>query len=225
MDQSPSRQTASAFGGLSLSLALAALIALAAFAVLPPASALADYSPTQSSYYATYGITVGPNGTYMIASSALSSSWMALSDVQGHYTLRTGFSRVLVPSGPVDCGYTVGCVAFDVQNTTTDWWPACTTNSVTSGFWATTFVALGGVYNNTNCSGLGNVTEPLFIVAMNPSSIPTNWYAYQHVVRHEIGHALSLGEASGPGSSCYTETGDHRVSAVDERRPMPWPIL
>lgn len=216
--------TTSALLARALSLALVTMLAVGVVVLLPPASARADYSPTYSSYYLfNSALKVGPNGTYMIASSALPSSYMALSDVQGHYTARTGFSRVLVPSGGVDCGYTVGCVAFDVPSTTMDWWPACTTPAVATGYWAQTFVSLGSVYNNTGCSGLGTTTSPLFIVSMNTSSIPSSWYAYQHVTRHEIGHALALGEASGTGSSCSWDSSLGVYLPLMNNGPCPSP--
>lgn len=163
----------------------------------------ADYSVTNSSYYAyNTALKVGPNGTLLLKSSALSSN-LSLSDIAGHYSSATGFSRVIVPSRSADCGYTDGCVMFDVMQTSNDWWTSCTTPDAGSGNWAAIFVG-AGVFNNTNCSGLGSDYAPVWVVAINPGNVPNNWYAYQHVGRHEVGHALAMGEA---GHSCWSSSG------------------
>jgi hypothetical protein len=70
-------------------------LGLLAMLVFPPSQATADYSPGPSSYYTyTSGVAVvGPNGTWMLASSSLNSSYMALSDASGHFSARTIISR------------------------------------------------------------------------------------------------------------------------------------
>jgi hypothetical protein len=163
----------------------------------------ADYTVAVSDYY-TYNpaLVVGPNGTLLLKSGDL-SSYLDLSEVSGHYASATGYNRVSVPSGTADCGYADGCVMFDVHNTTNDWWPSCTTESVSAGYWAETRVALAGALNNTGCSGLG-AQSIVWIVGVNPSNVPNNWWAYQHVGRHEAGHALGMNEA---GHSCWSDSG------------------
>lgn len=179
----------------SIALGLLALLALLAY---PASSASAhDYSPGAAPY--TY--LPGPNGTYLIASSSLSAN-VALSDASGHFTARTGFSRVLVPSGSVSCGLAVSCTLYDIQATTLDWAPSCTVPTVASGFWAATHISAGS-YNNANCM-LGSTSAPVFVIAMKTSAIPNTWYAYQHVVRHELSHALGLPEAT---FACHTHPG------------------
>lgn len=185
-------------------LLITAMWAAIGFALLYPATSQAhdaDYSVTSSSYYIfNTALKVGPNGTLLLKRSSLSSN-LDLSDLSGHYTAATGFSRVLVPTGGADCGYTDGCVMFDVRSTSNDWWPSCTTRDVSdpSSNWATIYVG-AGAHNNTNCAGVGSDYTPVWVVAIHTGNTPNTWYAYQHLGRHEVGHALAMGEA---GHSCW----------------------
>ena len=199
----------------------AALIAATAAAgLLLPTPAAADYSPGYSSYLIyDPALVVGPNGTLLLKSSALSSD-LALSDIQSHYTAATGYSRVVVPSGNADCGYADGCVFFDVKQTQFEWWPACTTNNTSSaGDWATLYVA-ADAWNNTNCNGLGSDYAPVWVAAVNPSNVQNGWYGYQHLGRHEVGHALGMDEA---GVSCWTESRITGYLPLMNNGPCPGP--
>lgn len=190
----------------SLALLVVVWVAIG-FVLLHPVGSRAhdaDYSVTSSSYYIYNSVLkVGSNGTLLLRSSALSSN-LSLSDIAGHYSAATGFSRVSVPSGGADCGYSDGCIMFDIRQTSNDWWPSCTTPDVYQPTnWATIYVGSGS-YNNTNCYGLGSDYAPVWVVAIHIGNVPNNWYAYQHVGRHEVGHALALGEA---GHSCWSSSG------------------
>jgi hypothetical protein len=184
--------------------ALTVIWAAIGVALIHPATSQAhdaDYTVTNSSYY-TYDsdLIVGPNGTLLLKSSSL-SSYLDLSEISGHYTSATGYSRVNVPSGSADCGYSDGCVMYDIRQTTNDWWPSCTTPDTSA--WATIYVGATS-YNNTGCTGLGSDYAPVWVVAINTGAVLDNWYAYQHVGRHEVGHALGMGEA---GHSCWSDSG------------------
>ena len=191
----------------SIGLRLAVLVAALAFGLATSSSgalAYTDYSPGESSYYqASHALTVGPNGVWMRGASGL-NGYLALSDASGHYSVRTGFSRVLFDgSGTASCGTSDGCAFFDEQSTSLDWNTSCTVPNVSSGYWATLYVS-ADAYDNSGCSGLGSNYAPVWVIALNSSNIPNNYYAWQHMVRHEMGHALSLHEAS---KSCEWDSG------------------
>ena len=102
---------------------------------------------------------------------------------------------------PIDCGYLNGCVMYDISGTSLDWVPSCVVPN-TSPYWATTWVSAGSYYNV--CPGLGSDQGPVFVISVDPSQIGTDWWKNQHVGRHELGHALALGEAY---HSCWNENG------------------
>lgn len=182
---------------------IAVLLAFAMLLLLPTGAAKADYTPNSVWYYSNYGISVGPNGTWMLASSSLPSSYMALSDASRHFSARTGFSRVLVPTGTTDCGNTQGCVLFDKHQTSLDWAPSCTVPTLASGVWAATYVSSGSI-DNSGCAGIGSNYAPVWIVPVNVNNVQNDWYGYQHMVRHEVTHALGLDDTS---TTCYTQSG------------------
>lgn len=201
-------------GRLLRAYALPTILAVLAVALLPATGVRADYTPASAPYI----YNVGPNGTYLIASSSLPSSFMALSDATGHFAARTGFSRVLIPNGSVDCGLTVGCTLFDIHLTSLDWAPSCTVRDVGSANWAATFIS-AGTYNNSGCM-LGSTSAVVFLVGMNTVNIQNDWYGYQHVVRHEVSHALGLGDTA---FACYTQSGITGYLPLMNNGPCPGP--
>lgn len=185
-------------GGLALSL----LLVLVGLAMLPTSRVRAhdaDYSPGNVWYNTDYGLQVGPNGTYLRNNSI---SNLSVSEVAGHWNAATGFSRI-VSGGSPTCGVYDGCVYYDIQGTSLDWETSCTMPGVAPGYWAQIYVAAGSTFNNSNCS-MGSAYHPIWVVAVNTTSIGSDWYKNQHVGRHELGHALTLDEA---GHSCWTDSG------------------
>jgi hypothetical protein len=186
----------------SVGLMLSSMLLLAGLAILSTSSVSAhdaDYSPGNLWYNDMYGLQVGPNGTYLRNNSV---TYLSVSEVAGHWNAATGFSRI-VSGGSPSCGVYDGCVYFDIQATSRDWDANCTVPSVAQGYWAQTYVAAGATYNNSNCN-MGSSYHPIWVVPVNTTSVGTGWYNNQHVGRHEVGHALTLDEAT---HACWTESG------------------
>jgi hypothetical protein len=103
--------------------------------------------------------------------------------------------------GSVDCGLYVSCTLYDIQGTSLDW-AGCTVPTVGGGNWAAIYISADD-YSNIECD-LGSYSNPVFVVAVNTSNVQNDWYGYQHMVRHEVSHALGLPDTS---HTCWTESG------------------
>ena len=185
-------------GGLIFSLILL-LIGVATLPVSRASAHDSDYYPGDVWMDSLYGIQVGPNGTYLENNSV---TYLDISEVAGHYNVATGFSRILT-GGSANCGVYDGCVYYDVQGTSLDWNSSCTVPTVAPGYWAETRVQTGS-FNNTGCNIGGSNYAPIWLIPINTTSVGSGWYYNQHVGRHELGHALTLDDAS---HSCWSESG------------------
>ena len=107
-------------------LLIPTVLGVASLLGLPYTETHADHAPGPSSYYSyNTALIVGPNGTWLLGSSGLPATYLALSDASNHFSARTGYSRVLVgPTPNYTCGYSYGCIFFDERSTVFDWAPS-----------------------------------------------------------------------------------------------------
>jgi hypothetical protein len=154
-----------------------ALLAFAGVALLPRL-AKADYSIPAG----PYSHAVGPNGTYLIEDSTP----LDPTDVQNYWNSATGFSRVLVPGGGIDCGIYDGCVLFDTEGTSLIGVASCTLDYV--GYQAAIFIDTDSEWNlaDSDCHGIGSDYHPTFVLVLDSSAND-----YTHIGRHEVGLPLA----------------------------------
>jgi hypothetical protein len=125
-------------------------------------------------------------------------------DASTFWNNSTGFSRVLIPGGPIDCGIYDGCVLFDTESTTLIGVASCDLPAITDGSYAKLYVDTDSEYNlpDEDCRGIGSDYHPTFVLLIDTGA-PSG--AYTHMQRHEVGHALGLGDTD-TSVTCWTES-------------------
>lgn len=169
------------------------LIAFASFVTLDRAPAEAG----QDGFVpiGPYGAGVGSGGANVHNYNVTSLSTVtAVLDWNNHL----GASRLSAASSALGCGSSRSCVLYGTPGTTrTVNGKSCTFPSTNGGSWATVYIS-GGVFGqNVGCSA-GNSTRRIFFVSVDPSAsnYPVSFQWRRHLVVHELGHALRLGDAA-----------------------------
>lgn len=154
--------------------------------------ALADYTPSDPWY--AYG--VGSGGAKVSDNTTVIDE----SDAAAAWNTWTNFNKLTLGSN--GCGSTTSCIIYANDGTTV---LGCPVPEVDAPWWAEAHI-LAGSYRSiadSNCN-LGSTTYPIFIVSIDDEGSWSSDDKKLHVARHEMGHALLLGDTS---ASCWSEWG------------------
>lgn len=160
---------------------IAAATVAACVSVQFMAIAHADYTPAPAPFISrvgTAGTLVQDQNTNLDPADAM-NRWNA-------WTARSYLSM-----GTAGCGSTTSCISY-ANSGAQLYYTSCYVP--TTSYYASTYVAAGTYENTMGCPSVGSYTNPVFVVSFNNSTTPA--YAYYHVQRHEMGHALALGDAT-----------------------------
>jgi hypothetical protein len=169
--------------------AIIALVAFGAWAVATPPLVFAAYTD-YTILDGPYDHLVGPNGTYLIEDSTSINP----ADIQSFWTSATGYSRVVVPPSPVDCGNTETCTLIDSESAPLNWVVSCSLPAV--AYEAALYIDTPSEYNlqrgiDIDCHGMGSEYHPIYVLVLDSAA---NHFTF--VGRHELGHALGLPDTS-----------------------------
>lgn len=179
-------------------LALMLIVAAAGTHWMNTGTASADYLPPLLPDY----LPIGPAGGNVADLTGMINE----SDAATKWNQWTGTNKLSATGTSTSgCGTSKACIVYsnDNQYSIFNGRLCYVPSTSTSATWATTFLDAGSYFSNV-CAGLvGSAARTVFVVAFNNelTGWPSIWLT--HIGRHEIGHALKLGDA--PSSvSCWT---------------------
>jgi hypothetical protein len=154
----------------------------------------ADYTPSDPPY--EYG--VGSGGAKVQDQGTVLDE----SDAAAAWNIWTSTSKLSL--GTSGCGSTTSCIIYANDGATLTN-TSCVIPQVPDGAWAVAHI-LAGSYRSIPSSdcNLGSSTYPIFVVAIDDEGSWSSSDKKLHVARHEVGHALMLGDTS---QSCWDEWG------------------
>lgn len=201
---------------------------VAGWFVLRPDLAGADYTPPPN----TPGYTTVGSGGALVQNQSTNLDHY---DAVGVWNYWTAKSKLAV--GSSGCGVSTSCIIYANENATLSWTYCDLENLPDPGDWAKTYQITSSRSNigDADCDLLAP-TYPIFVVGYN-ASLGLGSTQRLHVQRHELAHAIGLGDAStvtcwqeygywlplmrnGGGSSClvfpqnYTASFNEAVAAV-----------
>lgn len=177
-------------GGIALG---SALIALGVVQL-----ALADYTPPSNTPGYT---TVGSGGAKVIDYSDLDAA-----DAVASWNWWTSKSKLSTAANMTGCGSTTSCIVY-VNESSTLPGTNCTVPDLPSGTYGTAYQIWNGQnIGDSDCATLSS-SYPVFVISLNVSLNLLTPYpnSYLHIQRHELGHAIGLGDA--PTATCWSEWG------------------
>jgi hypothetical protein len=166
--------------------------------------ALADYYPGDNTpgYY-----TVGAGGAKVQNQGSLDPT-----DAVNAWNTWTSTTKLSV--GTTGCGTSTSCFIFVDEGQTLNG-TYCTVPYLGDGIYAVAYQIIYGGNNigDSDCNSIAQSSYPVFVIALNNSSInqlsPTpQAVAKLHIQRHEVGHGVGLPDA--PTEYCYSEWGYYK---------------
>lgn len=176
-------------GGILLAFALT-------FATMAPSPANADYTPPANTEGYT---TVGPDGAKVQNQGSLDAG-----DAVNAWNAWTGQSKL--STGTTGCGTSNSCIIYvDEGQTLNSPMDDCTADTISeTGTWAEAHQIYDGgdTLQDDDCAAYGD-NYPVFVIILNTSLGLDDDPDKIHVQRHELGHAIGLGDA--PTAYCWLD--------------------